>query len=155
MYWLKQPIKKLIRLIRWIPTLYRWEPWDYAYTYELIELVFQDLQNFYNNPKNVNITDRSRLRIAKEILIAKNILKRLREDEYKDFKYDLLKKPEQISHLMPHGRSVTLKFKFDSEEHEKNYRRVVKCHFERKDRLVKQDLEFFGKIFKKTMRWWD
>jgi hypothetical protein len=152
MRFLKRFIKKIIRLIRWIPTLYRWEPWDYAYTYELMELVFQDLQNFYDNPKNVHIIDQSRLRIAKELLIAKNILKRLREDDYNDFEYKSLKQPEWISHPSPNGNFSRIEFKYDSEEHEKNYRKITDRYFKRKEQLIKQDLEYFGKIFKKSLR---
>lgn len=155
MFRLKRTIKKILRLIRFAPAIYRWEPWDFCYTYELMEHIFGELHNFYSNPKNVHMIDSSRLKIVKEILIAKILLKRLREDEYDDPEYTAIKKPEWIHHPLPDNKCTRLEFKFDSEEHEKTYRKMMARHFEREARLQKQDLDYFGKIFKKTPGWWD
>lgn len=155
MYRLKRIIRKILRFLRFAPAIYHWEPWDFCYTYELMEYIFSELHNFYNNPKNVHIADSSRLRIAKEIFIAKNLLKRLRENEYHDPEFIAFKKPEWLHHPLPDNKGIRVEFKFDSEEHEKTYRIMMARHFEREARLQKQDLDYFGKIFKKTPGWWD
>lgn len=155
MGYIKKFTRKILRVFRWAPAVYRWELWDYSYTYGLMGFIFQELQDFYGDREKVHMIEPARLKILKEITIAKILLQRLQNDEYPDFEYDALQ-PSEINFIpINTGELFKLKLEFNSVEHEKQYHNLMKNYFDRQSMLRKQDLAYFGKIFCKSPGWWD
>ena len=150
-------IKKLFHniknIIRWLPIIWRDRDWDYGFIYEILYQKLKNMELFFRSDK---VYAKDALKFAHQIMVAKNLCKRLSEDNYLHnamFWHDK-KYPEPIV------------FEFEPDEisgykkllPDKNLKRsqsFKKCG-EHSRYMKKQDLDYLFKYMRKHIQnWWD
>jgi hypothetical protein len=157
-YWFKRGFRNLIK---WGPTIWKDEDWDYYFIYKVFHKKLKDTYDFLNGPKAVAMHQRKNL---KNLKICYLLLERLMKDDYgtMSFKrhYEIWGEPEISTTPVPDSselHEVLIKHKnvITKEDEERERKGFNKCS-EHEQMLIKQDLELFAKLFKKNVRcWWD
>ena len=123
----RRTFSNLKNLCRWFPVIWRDKDWDYCYLLDVMEFKLKNMEDFFLDGKNTFSLRKDTLRVAKQLKMARLLVKRIAEDDY----IDLLSFEGTIWGTKP------------------NYREEEKY-------LFNQDMELLFKIFKKYLRsWWD
>lgn len=159
---LKTYYSNVKRILHWLPIIWKGRCWDYSYMLEHFELLFEEFESFYSNSINVHMIEASRKRIVKDLIICKNLIKRINTDEYGALYRQYLDDgfPHTIEFVekssKEYGTVYQMVTTFQSKEAELQYRRLIKKHLVSEELLRKTDLELFGKIISRKIRtWWD
>lgn len=164
-YYIRHKISKCIKVIQFIPYVWRHEDWDWAYTVEFMQYLFKRLYDgVYTNGHHVERPkDRRRLKTVVELL------KRMSDSHtaYQEKHYAYLEAKfgpidygfEKVSDG-PNGRTYTTlvdkRAKALNPSDRALYEKMKSNVYKLEDQLFKQDMELFCKIMKKDIRkWWD
>lgn len=149
----RQPIiwwESICNIVSWIPFLWDDRDWDHAY---LLNMMQEKLRRMRIHQEKCGHSTSS-AEIAKQILVAELLLKRIIANDYVMADYaEHEKKFGSIfdrREKLPDGSAITRPSR-DPEE-SKDVRRMA----DKEAYMSKQDLEYFGRHFAKHVRgWWD
>ena len=151
-YDIKHGIKNLIR---WFPVIYNDRDWDQNYIYRLLEYKFKHMEEFFRSDK---VWSAKALNVARELQIAKNLCKRLSEEDYlisammwHDQKFEDVEWDELFKHSDDNPRLI--KYVGDSNiDRRKSFERCGK----HSKYMEEQDLDYLFKHLRKHIEgWWD
>lgn len=151
-------IENIGNLIYWIPKIWNDRDYDFESIYSLLYFKFKRMEKFYKNDKKT--TSANHLETAHEIMIVKNLAKRLAEEDYlsnASIEYDKKWKDEKLFNFVPekfdkNGKPLLYKLVDRNEKQSKDFKRVGKLS----DYLEKQDREYFFNYLCNNIRsWWD
>lgn len=163
-YALKSIPRKLNRIYRWFPAVYRWEWWDYSYTYELMILQFEEQLKHFKNRKKVMMMDKQRKEIVSQISLCINVLKNMVDDKHSTDLYNKLNKKYPCKYVFEPvyssesnedrvcSRLVSL---YENPKHEKLHSKALIKGYDKIRKLKKADWDVFCKSFRESEGWWD
>ena len=141
-------------VIRWLPTIYNDEQFDFNSIYRLLYHKFKFMEEYY---KGDETTSANSLDVADEIMICKNLALRLSNEDYlhnafiehekqfPDYSKKMCFEKEEGSHYVKFVNNNT-------KEEKKSYSKWSK----HSDYMEKQDTEYlFSEITKRIKNWWD
>ena len=134
------------RIVCWIPKIWKDRDWDYAYLYEIIEYKLSRMEDCIRNGYSIDSE-----KVAKNIKICRELLKRLAKNEYKhEFISEYFDKyPLDIENF---NESINNRQDKITELDKKKY----KWAHEDEEYRRKYDIEYLFYIMKKHHRqWWD
>ena len=134
-------------VIFWIPVIWKDRDWDYDFLLKLMEVKIRKMKKFFEED-GVAIHSKKEL---KEMGIASGLLKRLREEDYTRYLHN--KHDEKWGRL--ELKNNRIERNNVPEEKREIERKEFKDIMDHEDYMVKQDLDYFCKMFKKVRRWWD
>jgi hypothetical protein len=138
-------------LVRWIPTIWQLRDWDAFYIYGLISKHLSHVEDCMRNYGNgINS-----IKYADQIRIAKNLSKRLYDDNY--LENALIPVEEKYGELQWHFEKDNMpgfnRLIFDESEEAYKARRNS---YEHSEYLKKQDKEMLFEMLEKFIeKWWD
>lgn len=157
-------LKRFKRALKWFWRGYQTEEWDYHYLFNMIRFKFEDARDFWSDPRNVYVIEKSRLRKLKQISICAFLMKRLAQDNYDnkhvhdpmEAKWGELKIIDKET--LPNGYVATeikrekVSSSAQAEQERKDLNRLIK----KSNKIKEYDMELFCRIFSKHYRlWWD
>ena len=151
-------IENIGNLIYWIPKVWNDRDYDFESIYSLLYFKFKRMEKFYRDDKKT--TSANHLETAYEIMIAKNLVKRLAEDDYLDnamTNYNKKWKDAKLFDFIPdkydkNGKPLLYRMEDRNEEQSKDFDKCCKLS----DYLEKQDREYLFKHLTNNIRsWWD
>jgi len=134
------------RIIWWTPKIWKDRDWDYAYLYKIIEYKLARMEDCIRNGYNVDSE-----KVAKNIKICRELLKRLAKDEYEhEFISEYYDKyPIDIENI---NESINNRQNKITKLDEKKYKWAIEDEENRR----KYDIEYLFYLMKKYHRhWWD
>lgn len=143
----------LENLLIWLPVIWKDRDFDEYYVFKLLYKKFENMEKFFNSEFTWSADAK---KMAQEIKIAKNLVKRIIDDNYLENalteyhkKYGDLK----YSFKQVEGQPNLVKLIWDeTEESQKIFRRCSK----HSNYMKKQDLEYlFNYLNKNISKWWD
>lgn len=120
--------------------IYTFKWWDYTFIYRLMGKALGEMEKGFNSNRALSCVAPNR---AKEIKIARILLKRIEQDEYAS--------PEE-KRLWEKVLKRKPLFPLSLTEEE---RKFLRKEYDRQEQQKKQDLEHFCKLFMKSRGWWD
>jgi len=81
MYKIKRFVNKIKKVFYWLPYIWKDEDWDYAYIYELLYAKLNRMDNYWENCDDW-IKTVTHEKEHRRIKVAKNLAKRLADDNY-------------------------------------------------------------------------
>lgn len=146
--------KKIIKIIRWIPLLWQDVDYDADSIYGLLYYKLKFMEEYFSGDNTWGVDAK---KIAKQIKIAKNLAKRLMEDDY--LSNALVEHEKKYPDYLELGLSIEQDdFKFyklvdkNSNEEKKSFRKCSK----HADYLKEQDINYLFSYLKKHIKeWWD
>ena len=151
-------IENIKNLIYWTPKIWNDSDYDFESIYSLLYFKFKRMEKFYKDENKT--TSANHLETAHQIMVAKNLAKRLAEDDYlsnASVEYDKKWKDEKLFDSVPtkfdkNGKPLLYKMVDRNEQQSKDFDRCCKLS----DYLEKQDREYFFKyLIKNINSWWD
>jgi hypothetical protein len=157
-------LKRLKTAFKWFWRGYNTNEWDDSYLLDIIRFKLEDMRDFWKNPDNIHISEKSRLRNLKNISICAFLLKRLTTDEYYDkISMKHAKKWGELNIVRQgidkSGLYTLTEFKYTkahtSKDNEKAKKESKRLHG-KADKIKQHDKDLFFKIFSKQYEsWWD
>lgn len=150
--------RKTWRVIRYLPDVYHYEPWDYGHLLDLIKRPLADMEKHFGDRNKVYMIEKQRKAIHKDIKELLVVINRMRDEEYDWDKYmgeGVVEHPDLVSTPIEGGEYYRVGFKYSSPEAEKLYNKKHKQYYTQKERRYKKDVERFGDLLKKFNTWWD
>lgn len=126
-------------LIFWLPIIWKDRDWDYIYLLILMEAKMRKMKNFFVENGQLAHSKKE----LKKMEIAASLLKRIRESKYSD---DLINK-----YIKKYNFNISRVGRKISEEEKVCIKKIM----EYEEYMLRQDLEYFGNVFKNVRRWWD
>lgn len=143
-------------LIQWIPIIWNDRQWDYYYFYKILYYKLKFMEEFWKSDEPVSAKAE---KTAKQITIAKNLAKRLMENNYIDnaLMWHEQKYPDYLDKALnfePYKDNLKLYILVDKNPIDEK-KSFEKC-CEHSDYMEKQDKEMLFDLLKKYVnRWWD
>lgn len=145
-------------LINWLPIIWQDRDWDEYYLYAIMCKKFEQMEHFHRDhgitvsaPKN-----------AHELMVCKNLCRRLMEDEYTSpyekrnmphFDWFSEKFEQSIQSESDENGFITIVDHYEPDEPDSRW--ILPAHGH-EENLAKQDIELLTKLMRKYMRgWWD
>jgi hypothetical protein len=153
-------ITKLItgikNLIKWFPIIWNDKQWDYYYFYKILYHKLKLMEEFWKSDEPVSAKTE---KTAKQIMIAKNLAKRLMENNYLDnaLMWHKQKYPDYLDKalsIVPYKDNPKIYMYVDKNpvDAQESFRRCGK----HADYMEKQDKDMLFNLLKKYIeRWWD
>ncbi len=135
-----------------MPAIWRDRDWDYYYLYNILYYKLKHMEEHFNrdNPTIVNSKQ-----YAKQIMVAKNLAKRLRDNNYlsnalywHDKKFNEVNFNDLISKEPVNGYYIYIG------DQNKGRRDSFKICCEHSDYMESQDKEYLFEYMKKKINWW-
>ncbi len=144
---------RVVKIFKWLPVLWNDSDWDWTSILTIHEFKLRSMANAFQGPYAVSMGSE---RAAKQMLIAAALCKRIREEKYADWKWDVIHELTGEWATEPAGdnahRLIWPNQKISGEEK----RRLVLEASNYEERQRKQDLEYLGLLHRKYLRnWWD
>ena len=148
-------IENISNLIYWIPKVWHDnECFDFGSVYYLLYYKLKHMEKFYKN----NNTSINHLKITNEIMIAKNLAKRLNEDDYinnASIEYDKKWEDKGLFNFIPckydkNGKIIA----YTSVDRNKEQSRDFDNCYKLSNYLEKQDREYLFKYLTRNIRKW-
>jgi hypothetical protein len=120
--WLKEFIRGVYNIIRWIPTIYKDRHWDHAFITDIIQKKLEfTREELVTSNRFIGVGE-----VNKDITLALNLLERIREGYYEYEVFEYIKKSIEFKPVGPTGDYLTMQ---DSliEEHLDDYLAKYKC----------------------------
>lgn len=141
--------RQIGRILEYLPIIWRDRDFDHYYLFKLMEYKLGRMEKYFIDSTICS----DNVKIAKQIMICKTLIKRIADDNYCEYEYDKLYKyiPDE---LIKFGRPVYVDNRTyeEREAYFKQSRAIHKKHIA----LKKHDLELFCKLFSKHYnKWWD
>jgi hypothetical protein len=144
---------RILNLIKWLPVIWYDRDWDYGYIYKFLYYKLRFMQEFFESDKTYSV---NALKIAKKIMIAKNLAKRLYEDKYLEnatFWHDRKFEERLVDEwFKPTINGFYIYVEDPNTERRKSFERC--CNHS--DYMKKQDREMLFRMLNKYIEhWWD
>lgn len=146
--------KKIIKIIHWIPILWQDVDYDADSIYRLLYYKLKFMEEYFSSDNTWSIDAK---KIAKQIKIAKNLVKRLMEDDYlsNSLVEHIQKYPDFLELALSMEQENSKFYKLvdkNSDEEKKSFRKCSK----HADYLKEQDINYLFDYLKKHIKeWWD
>ena len=149
-------------LIRWVPVIWQDRDWDHHYFYDMMYHKLKYMEEFLTSDKTVAMHRPKHLR---QLKIAKNLAKRIVDDEYLE-RADLpVKRLYGVDHYSDmlqmnpvrttkHGTAYSYDLKPEYEDMKPHPEDYWKRRTEHVDYMEKQDRQMLGDIIAKYSPWW-
>lgn len=155
-------INRLKRGLKWFRRGYNTQEWDWVYLLDIIRFKLEDMREFWSDPDNVHIIEKSRLRNLKQISICAFLMKRLAEDQYES---EHIHKPLEAKwgklqmidkKILTNGLMVPVirHEKATSYREYKKTRKELSRLLKKSGKIREYDMELFCRIFSKHYRSW-
>jgi len=143
-------------IFKWTKIIWKDRNWDYNYIFYILQFKFENMEKFFNSDKAMTISSKRR---AKEIMVAKNLCKRISSNQYLD--------NALIDYYRKYGYEFKFEFEFESCEDNSKYKRLIDNNTKEQDDLFfkagehseymkQQDIDFlFQHLQKRLTSWWD
>jgi len=150
MIWrIRRFFRKIVLLARWLPVIWRDQPWDECFLFSLLQFKFQLMEEFYNSNMAMSADAKH---VAKQVRICKLLCKRLIEEDYTSPWEDRNFKAFDQFDFVDEGKGV-LRLVDNCTDLERKY---IDWGFKYKEKMIQQDIDLLLRIIKKQVRtWWD
>lgn len=155
---IKSKINKIIEgiqnIIRWVPVIYQDRDWDYDFIYVLLYHKLKNMQEFFESDK---VWSTKSDRVAKQIMISKNLCKRLSDQQYLTNAltnyHNKYGEDSTVWHSEPTENPKLHRLVWDwSEQQHKDFTKASN----HSDYMEQQDLDYLFKYLRKYIQgWWD
>lgn len=139
-------------LIRWFKVIWSDRDWDQYFFYRILVNKFEHMEYFFRN--DANFVDKEK--VADKIMIAKNLAKRLMEDDYLNnatVDYDKIYGNDELFIFEPVKNEKYSKLVEVGTKHQHDMFGKASKH---SDKMRQQDKEILFDLIKKNIdRWWD
>ena len=150
--------EKLVRVINFIPVIWKTNCWDYSSIYELLSKQLELMEPVIRKGSGLHSE-----KYAKQIRVCKNLIDRMIDDNYDLEAHreneDRLGAFHSESRPLPNGFSELVMWYGDKEDREKNsirHRKISKLIYKKWQNKRKEDREYlFSMLFKHMHNWWD
>lgn len=147
--------KKILKIIRWLPILLKDVDYDSDSIYSLLYYKLKFMEEYFNGD---NAWSADAKKCAKQIKIAKNLAKRLIEDDY--LSNSLVEHEQKYPDYLDLGLSMEQRkeskfYKLIDKNSEDEKRSFARCS-KHADYLKEQDINYLFDYLKKHIEdWWD
>lgn len=161
-YRIKEICSRIGRVVRMAPMIFDYRPWDHTFLFMLYHKVTEEHYNYYKN-YNKFITPESAARNAKQLLVVKEIFKRLEEEyryaEYWETKWFLYEKKIKVNETKETHEGTGMRltsYHYNNPKEEKRARFLIKIYDKKQEELRNADIDLLCKYLKRySQRWWD
>lgn len=144
--------RKVKQVIRWLPTIYRFDWYDYSFILEVWEKSLREQAIKYTD-KNTHTLTAPKTR--QTLVEMADILKRLNEQAYLEEEYEKLPKSKLVTKSIKAKDGLVLcykiDFKYTSKKEEKLCHKLQAQLAEQKAKLIQKDLSRFALLFRKNL----
>jgi hypothetical protein len=148
-------LTRIKNLIKWLPIIWDDKQWDYYYFYKILYYKLKFMEEFWKSDEPVSAKAE---KTAKQIMVAKNLAKRLMENNYLDnaLMWHEQKYPDYIDKVFTvpckDNPKIHMYVNKNSIDAQKSFRR----YSEHADYMEQQDRDMlFNWIKRYIERWWD
>ena len=129
--------KKIKKVIRWLPVIWRSQDWSYHFLFDVMRLKVKEMEEFFESDKSI-IADADK--VAKELKTTRILLDRLCKQEH----------ITNALHWYDKKYSEDYNFESDNSDQHKMFMKWAK----HSDYMEDQDIEYLFNLMKKKIRWW-
>lgn len=143
-------VRQVLHVLRWLPVIWKDQDWDQAWMFTLWAYKLERMQVCHeNDPYHGD----SKYRYARQLLICKNLLRRLAAGNYHEKGFDdhYEKYPCRLLDDLIENSDGTCTLRERTPAESRSLHRLLK----EEEALYQADLDLFWKIFRKKHReWW-